>query len=316
MGFFATFWSWLGTQLTGYIGDNTARVAGILEPAVVTLGTLYIMMWGYLQLTGRIDEPVVTGLKRIIMLALVLGCALRLWLYNSVIVSTFYEAPAQFAAAITGARDPVSAVDAIWEQGGAVAELIRNAGSGFSSVGYELAGFVVWGLVGTLCVYTMFLVALSSVALSVLLALGPLFIVMLLFDGTRRLFDAWLAHLTNYALVIVLTVMIAALLLRIVESFARQTAALGAELHMVDTLNMVLLCALVFLLMRQVLPIAAGLSAGVSLSTFSSVSSSMRAAFGWSLRGGSLAGHNLRHGWSKVMERVAGRTARVTDAPG
>jgi len=106
--------------------------------------------------------------------------------------------------------------------------------------------------------------------------------------------------------------MIAALLLRIVESFAEQTAALGAQLRMVDTLNMVLLCALVFLLMRQVLPIAAGLSAGVSLSSFGSVSGSMRSAVGWGVRGGTLAGRNLRHGWSKVMEGVRGRALPVT----
>jgi len=80
MGFFQSFWSWLNSQLAGYIGDNTARVAAVLEPAVVTLGTLYVMAWGYLQLTGRIEEPIVSGLKRILSLALVLGVALRLWL--------------------------------------------------------------------------------------------------------------------------------------------------------------------------------------------------------------------------------------------
>ena len=73
MGFFATFWSWLNGQLAAYIGDNTARLAEVLEPAVVTLATLYVMAWGYLQLTGTIEEPLVAGLKRIAMLALVLG---------------------------------------------------------------------------------------------------------------------------------------------------------------------------------------------------------------------------------------------------
>ena len=34
MGFFATFWTWLNGQLATYIGDNTARLAGVLEPAV------------------------------------------------------------------------------------------------------------------------------------------------------------------------------------------------------------------------------------------------------------------------------------------
>ncbi len=37
MGFFATFWPWLNGQLATYIGDNTARLASILEPAIVTV---------------------------------------------------------------------------------------------------------------------------------------------------------------------------------------------------------------------------------------------------------------------------------------
>jgi hypothetical protein len=32
-----------------YIGDNTARLASVLEPAIVTLATVYVMAWGYLQ---------------------------------------------------------------------------------------------------------------------------------------------------------------------------------------------------------------------------------------------------------------------------
>ncbi len=61
MGFFASFWTWLNTQLGTYIGDNTARVASVLEPAIVTLATLYVMVWGYLQLTGSVEEPFVSG---------------------------------------------------------------------------------------------------------------------------------------------------------------------------------------------------------------------------------------------------------------
>ena len=37
MGFFASFWSWLNGQLATYVGDNTARLAAVLEPAVVSL---------------------------------------------------------------------------------------------------------------------------------------------------------------------------------------------------------------------------------------------------------------------------------------
>jgi type IV secretion system protein VirB6 len=273
MGFFATFWAWLNGQLATYIGTNTALVAQALEPAIVTLATIYVMVWGYLQLTGRVDEPLLSGVRRLITLAVVLGCALRLWLYNSVLVDSFYRAPAQLAALIVGAHDPVAAIDTIWERGGAVADFLWNNGGVFNGdFGYYVAGAVVWTLMGLLCVYTMFLIALSGIALAVLLALGPLFMGLLLFDATRRYFEAWLAQLANYALITILTVMVAALLLQIVETYAVQTAARGAAIVTVDALNMVLVAMLVFLLLRQVMPIASALAGGIALSTFGTVS--------------------------------------------
>jgi type IV secretion system protein VirB6 len=271
MGFFATFWSWLNGQLATYIGDNTARLAAVLEPAVVSLATVYVMIWGYLHLTGKIEEPVVAGLKKILLLAIVFGVGLRLWLYNALIVDTFYNAPAQLTAAVVGADDPVGTLDAIWESGGTVAGYLWTKG-GMGGIGFIVAGAVVWLFIGLLCVYSMFLIALSSIALAVLLALGPLFIAMLLFEATQRFFSAWIAQLANYGLITVLTVMIGALLLQIVKSYAAQTVALGSAILTVDALHMVLVAALVFLLMRQVMPIAAGLAGGLALNTFGSVS--------------------------------------------
>jgi type IV secretion system protein VirB6 len=299
MGFFATFWTWLNSQLATYVGDNTARVANALDPAVITLGTLYVMVWGYLHLTGRIEEPFVAGLKRIITLAVVLGVSLHLWLYNEVIVDTFYQAPAALGAAVIGANDPVNTVDSIWEQGGTVAGSLFAQSVPFFNLALPLAGLIVLIVVGLLCVYTMFLIALSHVALAILLALGPLFFPLMFFDSTRRLFDAWLGQLTNYALITLLTIMSAALLLRIVQSFASQTAARGSATTMMDALNMLLVSVLTFLFMRQVMPIAASLSSGVSLSTFGTISGTMR----W---GASAGGGLLLAGAKKTALRVFG----------
>src|SRR5204862_4268420 len=113
MGFFATFWTWLNGQLSDYVGSNAARVAQALEPAIVTLGTVYVMVWGYLHLTGRIDEPFGAGLKRLVTLAVVLGGALHLWRYNTIIVDTFYRAPTELAAARVGSSDPGAGIDGI-----------------------------------------------------------------------------------------------------------------------------------------------------------------------------------------------------------
>ena len=299
MGFFATFWSWLGGQLTTYIGDNTARLAATLEPTVVTLATLYVMGWGYLHLTGKIEEPIVAGLKRIAVIALVLGVGLQLWLYNTVIVDTFYNAPAQLAAAMVGAADPVASIDTIWQSAGTVASNLWDRAGLFKDWGFILAGAVVYCLIGMLCVYAMFLIALSSIALAVLLALGPLFVALLLFDATRRFFSSWLAQLANYALITVLTVMIAALLLHIVQSYAAQTAARGAAILTVDALNMVLVAVLVFLVLRQVMPIASGLVGGSSLHSHGLVSRGIA-------RGMSLAGRAAVPALNFASRHVAG----------
>src|ERR1700761_2205777 len=148
MGFFATFWTWLNGQLAAYIGDNTSRLAAALEPAVVTVATIYVMAWGYLHLTGKISEPFEAGIKRIALIALVLGVGLRLWLYNTVIVDTFYNAPAQLAAVVVGANDPVGTVDAIWASGGTVASNLWDKGNLLpTSFGFLMAAAVVWAMI-------------------------------------------------------------------------------------------------------------------------------------------------------------------------
>jgi type IV secretion system protein VirB6 len=225
-------------------------------------------------------------MKRIITLVVVLTVGLRLWLYNTLLVDTFYSAPTQLAAAVVGAPDPVKMIDSIWQQGGSVAGDLWSHGPFLGGdIGFYIAGAVVWCFIGLLCIYSMFLIALSHIALALLLALGPLFIAFLLFDSTRRFFEAWLAQLANYAFITILTVMSAALLLQIVASYASQTAALGSAIVTVDALNMVLVAVLVFLLMRQVMPIASALAGGAALSTYGGVSR----AIAWGMRRGGAA---------------------------
>jgi type IV secretion system protein VirB6 len=313
MGFFQTFWSWLNTTLTGYIGNNTAHVATALEPVIVTLSTIYLMGWGYLQLTGRTEETLASGIKRIVVLVVVLGVAVHLWLYNALIVDTFYVAPAQLAAAVIGSSDPVDTIDAIWQRGGSVAEQLWDKGGVFSGeFGFYLAGAIVWILIGLLCVYAMFLISLSSIASAVLLAIGPLFVAMLLFDSTRRYFEAWIAQLANYALISILTVMVSALLLQIVESYAAQTAARGTAILTVDALDMMLISLLVFLLMRQVMPIAASLAGGLALSSFGVVSRAMA----WSSKGGQgLIGEGVVRATATTMDRIIQVASSRRSAP-
>lgn len=316
MGFFAEFNAWLNAILATYIGNNTARVAATLEPAIVTLGTIYVMVWGYLHLTGKIEEPFVAGLKRIIVLAVVLGCALQLWLYNTVIVDTFFNAPGQLAAGVVGAYDSVSVVDQIIFAGGDAAALLIQKGGVFEGdFSYYIAGFAVYLIVGLTAIYTIFLLALSRIALSVLLALGPLFIALLLFATTKRFFEAWVAQLANYALITILTVLVAALMMTLISTAATQAANSGGGIQIAQAVRVCMAAGLTFLVMRQVMPMAAGLASGLALSSFGVVSAALAWGFGGALRGTGQFARGLVDGqtnrWDPLSRQAGYRVQRA-----
>jgi len=285
VGFFATFSAWLNGILAGYIGNNTATIASLLQPAVLTLATVYVMVWGYLQLTGKIEEPFITGLKRIILLVVILGGALDLWLYNALIVDTFFNAPGELAAGVIGAYDPVGIIDQIIFSGGDAASLLIQKGGIFhGDFSYYIAGYAVYLVVGLTAIYAMFLLALSKIALSILLALGPLFIALLFFETTKRFFESWIAQLANYAFVTILTVLVAALMMGIVSSAAQQAADEGGGIQIADAVRVCMAAGLTFLVMRQVMPMAAGLASGLALSSFGLVSAALAWGFGGATR--------------------------------
>lgn len=285
MGFFATFSTWLNGILATYIGDHTARLASILAPAIVMLATVYVMVWGYLQLTGKIEEPFITGLKRIITLAVILGGALDLWLYNALIIDTFFNAPGALAAAMIGAYDSVTIVDQVIFTGGDAANLLIEKGGIFQGdFSYYIAGVAVYTIVGVTAIYAMFLLTLSKIALSILLALGPLFIALLFFETTKRFFESWIAQMANYAFITILIVMVSALMLGVVTAAAQQAAAQGGGIGIADAVRVCLAAGLTFLVMRQVMPMAAGLASGLALSSFGAMSALLAWGFGGAVR--------------------------------
>ena len=315
---FAQFWQWLGERLNDYVSTQVAATAQAIEPAAVTLAAIYVMVWGFLHLKGSIQEPVLAGALRILRLVVVFGVGLRLWEYNAVLVDSFMNAPVELAARLAGAADPVATIDTLWEQGGLVAATLWDKGGVFNGdVGYYLAAAVVYLLMGAVCVYTLFLMALARVAVAVLLAVGPVFIVLLLFETTQRFFEHWIAQLVNYALIGVLAVLTASLMLTVVEAYAEQTAELGAAILTVDALDMLLVAGLVLLILRQVMPIAARLAGGVALSSFGVMGAVAQRGVGGVGKAGSFAGRS-------ALDRAAigyeswrmGRTGRAGQTAG
>jgi type IV secretion system protein VirB6 len=273
MGFFITLYNFVQTNVLNMVSTATSNLSASIGPAVVTFATLYVMIWGYLHLRGAIEEPIGEGAKRILMLAVILAVVLDLWEYNAVFIDFFINTPTALSGAILGGNTAMTIVDGIWAKGVGVATSLMTQGGFFNgNIGFYLAGFAVFIIVGFLCIWMTYLFVLSLIAVGMLLAVGPLFILGLLFDATKRFFEGWIAQLSNYALIIVLASIASKLMLNYLDAYATQANSLGAGVTITDSAQLCLACGFTLLIMKQVPHLAAGLASGVALSSYNTLS--------------------------------------------
>lgn len=128
-------------------------------------------------------------------------------------------------------------------------------------------GGVVW-LSSVLFVgYAVFLIVFSKIALLVMLALAPVFIIMLLFNGPSRFFSGWLTATMQVMLVpVMLYAFLGFYLLSIRDPVVALATALGetTTLSMQNAAPFVLICFVGLFLLSQVIPLAGRIAAHTS----------------------------------------------------
>lgn len=195
----------------------------------------------------------------------------------------------------SGANDENSANQALslfFDRGMAVSSKLLE-GAGWSDFGqYMYAGMVWLGTIG-LAGYSTMLIVLSKLAVAILLAVGPVFILLLIFANTKSLFEGWMRTLLNYAVVPIFVYALLALILMLIEqplTILEQNSNTNSEL--LSYIGPFLLTAIVsILLLSQILNMAASITGGVSLSTMGTgawtsrkLGAPIRQASAWSLK--------------------------------
>jgi type IV secretion system protein VirB6 len=269
--FFTDNLAYIERVCDAYVGEQVAAVARAIEPAAFTFLGVYVILWGFASMRGAIKEPLMEMAERVLKISLVFGVGIGLAEYNTVITATFLHGPDDMAAAMTrspGSPNFTGALDTLLSQGFDIGKQFwGKAGLLRGDVGLYVVAIAVWTLIIIVTAYGFFLMALSKVALTAILALGPLFIVSLLFETTSGYFNSWVRQLSNYFLVPILVMAVNLLVLKLFSRAASEAAIANAG--DVDQIFPFLVMGLISLLaLASVLTIAAGLAGGVSLSSF------------------------------------------------
>jgi type IV secretion system protein VirB6 len=190
---------------------------GALLPALTILLTIYIAWFAFGLFTGRSRLGIASLTPRALTIGLVLTFATSWVAYSQVVWNLATGAPDEIASVITGAQGGSATqifgdrVDMVF---GAIAEAAdaskptqppaqaaqqgAQAASAAASGNFTPANLMWLGAI-LLLLGTVGVLVTSRIALAVLMAVGPVFVVFALFDGTRGLFVGWLRGLVMTA---------------------------------------------------------------------------------------------------------------------
>ena len=219
---------------TGYA--SLFQPGGAFVGVLTVLMTIYVALIGYRLLLGRATLDVGELALTTVKLAAVLALATQWGTYQALVYRLLFYGPEQIATVIlhglrangsvvggnvydglqraftdmtafspaTPPGAPAAAAPVAPVIGGAVAGGPVAAGAGQLSTLLSQAGFDSLLLLGSavvLLLSSLGVLLASKIVLAILLAVGPLFIAMLLFETTQGLFVGWLRAILGFAFV-------------------------------------------------------------------------------------------------------------------
>ncbi|PWL25559.1 MAG: type VI secretion protein [Altererythrobacter sp. XM-24bin4] len=233
---------------------------GALQTTLVILLTFYVAFFGISLMLGRSSLSVRALVPRMMTLGLVLTFATSWVAYQGVVWNLIVWGPEWLARVLTGSDGPATLV--FGQKLDVVFEAVQQASQGqenfeaFSPPGLMWLGAVL------LLLGTVGILATSKIALALLVAIGPAFVVMALFNGTRGLFTGWLKGLVMLALVPLFAVLGGTIMLELAVPVLSALVAIPGEVSPRAAMAFFLIGAVHVALMFMVLKVTGTMVAG------------------------------------------------------
>jgi type IV secretion system protein VirB6 len=250
---------------------------GSLTTALTVLLTLYVALFAFNLLAGRSTLRVSVLTPRMMTMGLIITFVTSWVAYQSVVWNLAIGAPDEIASALLGTKGSATILfaqrlDTLFT---AVSNAANSmAGNAPSSAKLASPANILWVSSLMLLLGTVGVLVVCRIALAALLIIGPVFIVLALFEGTRGLFEGWLKSVAMFALVPLLTVVMGSGALMAIFPMIEGLGSGEADVSLRTAVS-VLVASIVYLaLMLLVLEVAATLTRGWSLTKGGSASPS------------------------------------------
>jgi type IV secretion system protein VirB6 len=256
----------LATDATAVSFGRLFGAHGSFQTALTIILTLYIALLAFNLLTGRSALRLSVLTPRMMTLGLVLTFATSWIAYQSVVWNLATGAPDEIASVLVGSNGSATMLfaqqldgvfTAISEAATNINPAVAAATPGVASPTNILSIAALILLLGTVGVLVV-----CRLALAAMLILGPVFIILALFEGTRGLFEGWLKCLATFALVPLLTVVMGSGALVAIAPMVAGLGENGADIPLRTAVSILVASIIYLSLMLLVFKVAAMLTRG------------------------------------------------------
>jgi type IV secretion system protein VirB6 len=208
--------------ITNFVSSSASNLAAYVNGPLRVAVMLYVVLYGFAVMRGAIAEPIGEFAFRSMRIVLIVLLATNSSAFQQYVTGLFFESlPKEIGNALAGSGLNVNSgqpFDQLLAKGVEVAEKIYDQ-AGLMNIAPALiaAILLVFVAVGSFLQFAVLLYA--KIGLGIVIALGPLFIALALFDATRPFAESWVRQVANFLVLHVLVVALVGLMISTVSGF-------------------------------------------------------------------------------------------------
>ncbi|MHB1222277.1 MAG: TrbL/VirB6 family protein [Gammaproteobacteria bacterium] len=287
--------NFVNTAYTHFVQENSE--------VITVLFTVYVMFLGYQFLNHNHHFNLSAVTRHIVVMACVYGMIMNWQLYHLFVYNIFTNEPGNIAKILVSSAGKYHAAGNIVEALDGIYAAVINATMGFfgqvglsaSGVAFLFYGILVFIIGSVLCVFALLLFIYAKMMMAVALALGPMFIVFILWESTKGMFTSWVRTLITLAMIPVVTSAILVLMLSVINVTLPNVSLPPENLQFYGIAPFLGLSVATTLILTQVFRICSAFGGGLTLVSLSAgmaiassslqktgIASAGRAAANWS----------------------------------
>jgi type IV secretion system protein VirB6 len=215
-------------SITQFVSDSVQNVSSYVDAPLRVAVMLYVVIYGIAVMRGAIQEPILDFAWRTIRIVSVILLATNTTSYQQYVTGLFFDAlPKEIGGAIAGSGLDMKSgqpFDQLLNKGVEVATKIYEE-AGITNVAPALIAAILLVFTAASGFLQFAIMLYAKVGLALVLALGPIFIALMLFEATRTFGEAWTRQLANFVILHVLVVALIGLMLTTVGHFVDKYGA-------------------------------------------------------------------------------------------